>query len=365
MGVSGADVDALDRVGVQLEKASGGLRRKGRGLASALDAAPWKGQKAERFRRDFHSVHLRSIEGAARFLDDAYETLRRNSDEQRRASGLGERGLVNELVIWIRRHFGPPEMPRWDGQKGRPFLRWPLGRPSWLRMPHLEGWSSPRLPHFRIPKWAVPMPAWPWIGGLWIGFALIKVLGGSAQAPANPNASTPPKASPAPPTKPAPAPAPAPGADPSKAWGRQIDDATAKRIADTYITDTEKVWFDHNAVNGTNSVGGDWYQCVAWARARWREAGVPWPSSWRGDGGVLASKINHALGRADSNVPTVGAIVSFPGSNHVAVVEAVEGNRFRISEMNWGGNGWKLALPEEYGERWVNVGPGQIFAPLP
>jgi hypothetical protein len=85
----GADADALDRVGAQLERAGVDLRTRGRRLQHGLDASPWQGRSADRFRHDFAQVHLRAIEEAARFLDQAKETLHLNAEQQRSASSTG------------------------------------------------------------------------------------------------------------------------------------------------------------------------------------------------------------------------------------------------------------------------------------
>lgn len=117
----GADVDALDRVGRQLEQSAAALRHKAERLSSELHAAPWHGRSADRFRQDFSAVHVRSIHSAAQFIDDAKEVLRRNADEQRVASGLGPRNeswwnqivgasqtLLTELKSW-QQHLSPWE----------------------------------------------------------------------------------------------------------------------------------------------------------------------------------------------------------------------------------------------------------------
>lgn len=89
--MSGADADALDQVGVRLERAAGGLRSKADHLRSELHAAPWHGRSADRFRQEFDATYYRSIRSAAQFIDDAKEVLRRNAEEQRVASAIGGR----------------------------------------------------------------------------------------------------------------------------------------------------------------------------------------------------------------------------------------------------------------------------------
>lgn len=92
MSMYGADADVLERIGAQLEQAGIRLASGGRRLGSALDAAPWRGQGADRFRREFHSVHARTLAEAVAFLDTARETLLRNAQEQRDASDRSSTG---------------------------------------------------------------------------------------------------------------------------------------------------------------------------------------------------------------------------------------------------------------------------------
>lgn len=82
----GADPDALERVGAELGRVAGEVRSRGRRLQRALNAAPWHGRGADRFRDEFAHVHLRAIEDAASFLDRSVDVLRQNAREQREAS---------------------------------------------------------------------------------------------------------------------------------------------------------------------------------------------------------------------------------------------------------------------------------------
>ena len=363
MGVSGADADALDRVGVQLERAGQSLRRKGQRLRSSLHAAPWRGRSADRFRSEFDSVHARAIADAARFLDDAYETLARNAREQREASGSGGPSWQHRLRTWWDRHPGG----------------WP-GRFPWFG-PGLPGPWLPRIPLQRFP---FPRGIFPWFDGrvvpmpspirppVDLGPLLLPVLiglgvagwgrsGPSAPAPApRGRSATPPPQAPPPP-------------DPRR-WGRTISAAEAQAVADANIPAKERPAYGKD---------GEWYQCTAWAKARWREMG--YKGDWNGHGKDVAGNINRSLGRPNATQPTPGAIVSFSATKynsygHVAVVEEVrtlpDGRiQFRVSEMNMGdGNpnvsspmdSAEAGLPQEFKDtRWVDLGPGQVFAPFP
>lgn len=150
-------------------------------------------------------------------------------------------------------------------------------------------------------------------------------------------------------------------------WGSPISKAAAKEIVDRYIPASERHIYDWNDRNGT---GDDWYQCTTWAKARWQDMGYDGPM-WRGDGGEVAHNINAMLGRPDSNVATLGAIVSDSSVGHVAVVEEIRPGpggttEIRVSEMNYGGNGWQQAYASEFrDDRWIKVGSGHTFAAFP
>ena len=339
MGMSGADVDALDRVGVQLEKASKGFRRKGAGLSSALDAAPWKGQKAERFRRDFHSVHMRSINDAAQFLDNAYETLRRNSDEQRSASGLGQRGWRNELGIWFRRRFSLPEFHGWGNVWRHPFLPFRPLLPRWPFLPGLDRWRSLRLPNFRIPPWSVPFAPFPWIGGLGLGIIMLKTLeqagGGQSSAPTNSGGSGRPAPQPTPPSQPK---------SPSSTAPAPVATGQGATLPPGRGAEAIPSWFKPND-------NPDYaYQCTDWVRRRRENLGFG-PTAlvngrW-GNGAEMAGMNGGSV----STPPSFGAIASYgTGYGHVMIVEEVMdgGNRIRVSEMNVGDKNYEVGTPAEF-----------------
>ncbi len=151
-------------------------------------------------------------------------------------------------------------------------------------------------------------------------------------------------------------------------WGQPLDDATAKAIADKYIPPGERTAYDFN---GAKDGAGDWYQCTAWAKARWRQMGYTGPN-WHGDGGSVAHNVNTLLGQSDSHTPTVGALMSRPG--HVGVVEEVrtlqDGTvQFRVSEMNMNGGSEaqiNLATADEFQiSGWTTATSRHTFAAFP
>jgi uncharacterized protein YukE len=87
--MSGADADALERLGGEMERAGRRLNSGRTRLRRTIHSSPWSGASADRFRHEFDSVHSTAMAEAARFLDEARETLVRNAREQRTASGEG------------------------------------------------------------------------------------------------------------------------------------------------------------------------------------------------------------------------------------------------------------------------------------
>lgn len=148
-------------------------------------------------------------------------------------------------------------------------------------------------------------------------------------------------------------------------WGGNRTDAEAQEIANKYVGRGT----DYAPENGRSD---DWYQCTIWAKARWKQMGYTGPE-WSGNGEEVAADINSKLGQSPATDPSVGAIVSDKGLGHVAVVEEVEtradGVWYRVSEMNFGGNGWRVATADEYQDtRWIKHVPGNsnyTFAAFP
>lgn len=89
--------------------------------------------------------------------------------------------------------------------------------------------------------------------------------------------------------------------------------------------------------NSVNTYGAGW--CTWWVadqRAAW---GNPIPNNW---GNAISWYGNAAAqGYGVGSVPAAGAIAYFPGANHVAFVESVNGNgTITISEMGYGFRAW-------------------------
>lgn len=337
MGMSGADADALDRVGVQLERSSGSLRRKGKTLASALNSAPWRGRKADQYRRDFNSVHLRSINQAAQFLDDAYENLRRNADEQREASGSRRRSLSDEIGIFFGRmpHFigGFFDGARgWGGNLFRPSFTFPR-MPKWR---HFPSWTSPRLPNLILNPWAIPKEPAPWVAsgllsGILVGIGrLVWEKLPKKLPPSAPNGGPAPSSG----AKPAPAPAapaPAPATvNQGPSGGGPLPAGRGTAAVPGFFT------------AGAGVKGSEW-QCTDWAIQRRRDLGFPDPKlGLRGTDLVTGNGADMARfnGGTPTTQPTFGAYASYgSGTGHVMIVEHVSDDRstIRVSEMNISG----------------------------
>ncbi len=92
--MAGADADALDRAAHELHRAAERLRSGRSRVERPLHSAPWHGRGADAFRQEWGTTRAAEIVSAANFLDGAVETLRRNADEQRRASAGAERSGV-------------------------------------------------------------------------------------------------------------------------------------------------------------------------------------------------------------------------------------------------------------------------------
>jgi surface antigen/uncharacterized protein YukE len=117
------------------------------------------------------------------------------------------------------------------------------------------------------------------------------------------------------------------------------------------------------------------YQCTAWAQYRWHELGYSGPV-FDGNGGEVAANAAAANGEATSGTPSLGALASYSG--HVMVVEEVQGDRFRVSEMNTDSD-WQTGHANEYRDSswfhrtadggWQRDGGGAVrhvtFAALP
>ncbi len=86
MQIIGANPDDLDRVATRISAAGRQLSVLERQMTAQLYAANWQGGDADMFKNAWNTRHRREIAGAVSWLDDADVALRRNADQQRRAS---------------------------------------------------------------------------------------------------------------------------------------------------------------------------------------------------------------------------------------------------------------------------------------
>ncbi|MBC3764158.1 WXG100 family type VII secretion target [Quadrisphaera oryzae] len=87
--LTGADVAQLRDLARQLDLGAQRVRTLGEGVRASLAAAPWTGQRADDYRRRFNGTDLVALRSAVGLLEEAARTLRRNADEQERASSSG------------------------------------------------------------------------------------------------------------------------------------------------------------------------------------------------------------------------------------------------------------------------------------
>lgn len=84
--VQGADVEALERLARLVTESSHQLGLIGNEVVRGVDASPWSGVDAQRFRQEFTSTHLPKVRGAAAALEAMARCLSQNAQEQRNAS---------------------------------------------------------------------------------------------------------------------------------------------------------------------------------------------------------------------------------------------------------------------------------------
>lgn len=119
MTMSGADADELDRLAVAMRDAGSMLRRTEQQLTPRLNASIWDGANALRFRETWNRVHRRSLVSVGQELERIAQTLQRQAQEQRAASGGGASAMSGGVSsaersrpssgsdAAIRRRFGP------------------------------------------------------------------------------------------------------------------------------------------------------------------------------------------------------------------------------------------------------------------
>jgi uncharacterized protein YukE len=86
-GMLGADPDELDALAQRFRVLAGRLDSSRASLGAQIHNSPWAGPAAEGFRHDWDGHHTRVLSGVARSLGQAAESLTRNANEQRHASG--------------------------------------------------------------------------------------------------------------------------------------------------------------------------------------------------------------------------------------------------------------------------------------
>src|SRR4051812_46457234 len=86
MSFYGADVDALDALGLKMAGAADQLEGIQLAVRSLLYTVPWTGDDAEGFRSDWDGVHTARIKAAVELLRTGADALKRNAAEQRQAS---------------------------------------------------------------------------------------------------------------------------------------------------------------------------------------------------------------------------------------------------------------------------------------
>lgn len=86
MAMYGADVAQLRTLASLFEHAAQQFDTERTRLGAAVQASPWTGPNAERFRGEWHSEHGPRLAAAGRILREGSATLRRNADQQEQAS---------------------------------------------------------------------------------------------------------------------------------------------------------------------------------------------------------------------------------------------------------------------------------------
>lgn len=128
--MTGADIGDLERGAASLESLGGRIGAMARPLRSQLYSSHWHGGAAERFRHEWDSVHAPGLAQAEDFLRSAGHQLRREAEEQRRASGHGGSGigaapaaligiLAGASGAWARRSSVAERVGEWTSEDGQ------------------------------------------------------------------------------------------------------------------------------------------------------------------------------------------------------------------------------------------------------
>lgn len=88
----GADVAELRALAAQFSASASRLRQTAQSIRSGVHASPWRGSIADMFRITWDSDHSARLRSAADHLEDAAQNLRRNADQQERASTADNAG---------------------------------------------------------------------------------------------------------------------------------------------------------------------------------------------------------------------------------------------------------------------------------
>lgn len=91
-GMVGADPEELDALAQRFRVLAGRLDSSRASLGSQIHNSPWAGPAAQGFRHDWDGHHSRVLTSVARSLGQAADSLVRNANEQRQASGLASAG---------------------------------------------------------------------------------------------------------------------------------------------------------------------------------------------------------------------------------------------------------------------------------
>ncbi|MGN8025477.1 hypothetical protein [Microbacterium sp. 22242] len=100
MGTYGADVAQLRSLAAQFDRQASQLDAHRMTVGNAIRISAWMGPVAVRFRAQWDSDYSRRVHGAAGRLRAAAIDLRRNADEQDRASAVGG-GAAGGLSGWV------------------------------------------------------------------------------------------------------------------------------------------------------------------------------------------------------------------------------------------------------------------------
>ena len=352
----GADVDGLESVAVDLQRAAARVDQVRSAVQAQLSRTRWVGPDADAFRGQWRRVSHGDLQGLGQALQAAAEELRRQAAQQRAASGDGAvRGTAVALLgtTGTGAAVSAASLLQPAGAGG---LLQPAGSAGLVQsagQPPRGPWSSGlRSPHDLLGMLVsvgasignlVTVPLTPvliggavglvtgGIGGAIVGAYLGGVYGrqgGSAASSSSAGEAD------SEDTGPAPAagiPPGQPGATHGALPGRSRSPEESRAA---YLAN------GGDYLPALYALGGDsQYQCTAWANFRWAELSEEYRSSAQFVGGHGGAMAGNARGQPDT-VPTLGAMISTPSNNHVVIVEEItvdaHGTQtIRVSEMNW------------------------------